>query len=125
MVPIVRGQDTIIQCRSGAGATTAMVVGLLQRVDINIAGCQALFLCSSRECASAIHGLIRSLGEFTQVLYAARRSVVGLCVRRLFLFFCFLIHRSQSISFTRAQGIPKCKIGFGRGKGWESWGKIG
>jgi hypothetical protein len=36
-----------------------------------------------------------------------------------------LIHRSHSISFARAQGIPKYKIGFGRGKGWESWGKIG
>ncbi len=28
----------------------------------------------------------------------------------------FLMHRSHSISFTRAQGIPKYKIGFGRGK---------
>ncbi len=37
----------------------------------------------------------------------------------------FLIHRFHSISFTRAQGIPEHKIGFGRGKGWESWGEIG
>ena len=28
----------------------------------------------------------------------------------------FLIHRSHSIKFTRAQGIPKYNIGFGRGK---------
>ena len=28
----------------------------------------------------------------------------------------FLIHRSHSISFTKAQGIPKYKIGFGREK---------
>jgi hypothetical protein len=28
----------------------------------------------------------------------------------------FLIHRFHSISVTRAQGIPKYKIGFGRGK---------
>ncbi len=41
------------------------------------------------------------------------------------LYTVFLIRRSHSISFTRAQGIPKYKIGFGRGKGWESWGKIG
>jgi hypothetical protein len=33
----------------------------------------------------------------------------------------FLIHRSHSISFTRAQGIPKHKIGFARGKG----GRVG
>ena len=32
--------------------------------------------------------------------------------RRVF----FLIHRSHSISFTRAQGIPRYKIGFGREK---------
>jgi hypothetical protein len=31
----------------------------------------------------------------------------------------FLMHRSHSISFTRAQGIPEYNIGFGRGKGWE------
>ncbi len=36
-----------------------------------------------------------------------------------------LTHRSHSISFTRAQGIPKYKIGFGEGEGWESWGEIG
>jgi acetoin utilization deacetylase AcuC-like enzyme len=40
------------------------------------------------------------------------------------VYFC-PIHRFPSISFTRAQGIPKYKQGFGRGKGWESWGKIG
>ena len=31
-----------------------------------------------------------------------------------------LCFRSLSISFTRAQGIPKFMMGFGRGKGWES-----
>jgi hypothetical protein len=36
-------------------------------------------------------------------------------------FFFFLVRRSHSIIFTRAQGIPKYKIGFGRGRGWESW----
>jgi hypothetical protein len=35
--------------------------------------------------------------------------------------FFFLIHRSHSISFTRAQGIPKYKIGFGR----EKDGRVG
>ncbi len=35
-----------------------------------------------------------------------------------------LIRRSHSISFTRAQGIPKYKTGFGRGKGWESWDRL-
>ncbi len=35
----------------------------------------------------------------------------------------FLVHRSYSISFRGAQGIPKYNTGFGRGKGWEIvWG---
>ncbi len=44
------------------------------------------------------------------------------CARSCCCCFCcffvvfFLIHRSHSISFTRAQGIPKYKIGFGRKK---------
>ncbi len=45
-------------------------------------------------------------------------------IMQRFLFFCFfvfLIHRSHSISFTRAQGIPKYKIRFGR----EKDGKVG
>ena len=35
--------------------------------------------------------------------------------------FFFLIHRSHSKSFTRAQGIPKYTIGFGR----EKDGRVG
>ncbi len=35
------------------------------------------------------------------------------------------LRSSHSTCFTRGQGIPKYKIGFARGKGWESWGKIG
>jgi hypothetical protein len=42
------------------------------------------------------------------------------CVRVREPYF-FLIHRSHSISFTRAQGIPKYKIGFGR----EKDGRVG
>jgi hypothetical protein len=39
----------------------------------------------------------------------------------VFLTFFFLTHRSHSISFTRAQGIPTYKIGFGR----ERMGELG
>jgi heme/copper-type cytochrome/quinol oxidase subunit 2 len=56
-----------------------------------------------------------------------RRLTMMVRVRRWLWCFRFfsLTHRSHSISFTRAQGIPKYKIGFESGKGWESWGKIG
>ena len=45
-------------------------------------------------------------------------TVVSAAYRALFF---FLIHRFHSISFTRAQGIPKYKIGFGR----EKDGRVG
>ncbi len=45
---------------------------------------------------------------------------VGTLVCRCFFPF-FLIHRFHSISFARAQGIPKYKIGFGR----EKDGRVG
>jgi hypothetical protein len=43
-------------------------------------------------------------------------------VGRIFCIFTFWFH---PISFTGAQGVPKYKIGYGRGKGWESWGRVG
>jgi hypothetical protein len=50
-------------------------------------------------------------------------SAIWLVVRRgLPLFWPFFLkHRSHSISFTRPQGIPKYKIGFGR----EKDGRVG
>jgi hypothetical protein len=46
-------------------------------------------------------------------------------IHMYYYYYFFLIHRSHSISFTRAQGIPKYKIGVWEGEGWESWGEIG
>jgi hypothetical protein len=43
------------------------------------------------------------------------------CVGGVVLVIFFLTHRSHSISFTRAQGIPRYKIGFGR----ERDGRVG
>jgi hypothetical protein len=66
-------------------------------------------------CVDVVAECDRYVGERWEcVCFVIRRSHV-----------CFLIRRSHSISFPIAQGIPKYKIGFGRGKGWESWGKIG
>ncbi len=46
------------------------------------------------------------------------------CQRPVCLRFFPLIHRSHSISFTRAQGIPRYKIGLG-GKRMGELGEIG
>ena len=61
---------------------------------------------------------IRSLRTFSDVRTVCLSSVCVACVAPApRIFFClFLMRRSHSITFTRAQGIPKYKIGFGRGK---------
>ncbi len=43
-------------------------------------------------------------------------AMASVCVKGTGASHFSLIHRSHSVSFTRAQGIPKYKIGFGRGK---------
>jgi hypothetical protein len=61
---------------------------------------------------------LRAQGTVT-VLW--RSTGVSICKTRPLSFFFFLIHRSHSISFTRAQGIPRYNIGIGR----EKDGRVG
>jgi hypothetical protein len=67
--------------------------------------------------ALAILGVLLSGSTCTPPLPACTRH----SLRKRAPFFVFLIHRFPSISFTRAQGIPKYKIGFGK----EKDGRVG
>jgi hypothetical protein len=51
--------------------------------------------------------------------HAVGAAAGGCRCSRVLINHFFLIRRSHSISFT---SNPKYKVGFGRGKGWESWG---
>jgi hypothetical protein len=71
---------------------------------------------------------LRSPQEYRRVvegMYDARRPPLSVAAQVLSLatrvLVFFLRHRSHSISFTRAQGIPRYKIGFGR----EKDGRVG
>ena len=62
--PMILGRDLIAQAQSGTGKTATFSVGILQRLDINVKGCQALVLAPTRELAQQIVKVILQLGDF-------------------------------------------------------------
>ncbi len=99
--PLYRS-DTIVGLRSPLFLFGALLPGIRFRTTCESTGAWS----TSRKKVTAVVCLVHVL-----------------CPRIVLSF--FLMHRSHSLSFTRAQGIPKYKIGIGRGKGWESWGRVG
>jgi len=65
--PILDGRDTIGQAQSGTGKTATFVIGVLQRMDINVRGCQALILAPTRELANQIQKVALALGDYQRV----------------------------------------------------------
>ncbi len=62
--PMILGRDLIAQAQSGTGKTATFSVGILQRLDINVKGCQALVLAPTRELAQQIQRVVFHLGDF-------------------------------------------------------------
>ena len=48
IVPVLQGRDTIAQAQSGTGKTATFSVAILQSVDMDVTGCQALVLAPTR-----------------------------------------------------------------------------
>jgi len=65
--PILDGRDTIGQAQSGTGKTATFVIGVLQRIDFGIRGCQALILAPTRELANQIQKVCLALGDYQKV----------------------------------------------------------
>jgi len=65
--PILDGRDTIGQAQSGTGKTATFVIGVLQRMDIGVRGCQALILAPTRELANQIQKVALALGDYQKV----------------------------------------------------------
>jgi len=61
--PIADGRDTIGQSPSGAGKTTAFLIGALARITFSATSCQGLGLAPTRELAQQIHKAACTLGE--------------------------------------------------------------
>lgn len=76
--PYVReGRDMIVQARTGSGKTGAFVLPLIERIDPDLAACQALIMTPTRELANQVLEQTRLLGEGTGVRAVAIYGGVG------------------------------------------------
>mmetsp|Transcript_78274 Transcript_78274/g.253194 ORF Transcript_78274/g.253194 Transcript_78274/m.253194 type:complete len:392 (-) Transcript_78274:83-1258(-) len=65
--PLLDGRDTIGQAQSGTGKTATFVIGLLQRLDVNLKACQGLILAPTRELANQIQKVTLALGDYMKI----------------------------------------------------------
>ncbi|KAJ7112249.1 P-loop containing nucleoside triphosphate hydrolase protein [Mycena epipterygia] len=67
IVPIVNGHDVIAQAQSRTGKTATFSVSILERLDPDIKGTQALVLAPTRELALQIHKVVVALGDYMTI----------------------------------------------------------
>ncbi|KAJ6526392.1 P-loop containing nucleoside triphosphate hydrolase protein [Mycena capillaripes] len=67
IVPIVKGRDVIVQAPLGTGKTATLSISILQRLDPEMKGTQALILAPTREVALQIHKVVVALGDYMGV----------------------------------------------------------
>mmetsp|Transcript_133207 Transcript_133207/g.426011 ORF Transcript_133207/g.426011 Transcript_133207/m.426011 type:complete len:392 (-) Transcript_133207:336-1511(-) len=65
--PLLDGRDTIGQAQSGTGKTATFVIGMLQRLDVNLKACQGLILAPTRELANQIQKVSLALGDYMKI----------------------------------------------------------
>ena len=68
IVPLAKGYDIIAQSQSGTGKTGTFSIGILERINFDEDCTQALILAPTRELASQIHDVIKSLSCYADKL---------------------------------------------------------
>lgn len=68
IMPCVKGHDVIAQAQSGTGKTATFSISILQKIDTNLAECQALILAPTRELAQQIQKVVIALGDFMNTM---------------------------------------------------------
>jgi translation initiation factor 4A len=67
IVPVIKGHDVIAQAQSGTGKTATFSISILQQLDMNIKGTQALILAPTRELAQQIQKVVVALGDYMNI----------------------------------------------------------
>lgn len=67
IVPVIEGNDCIIQAQSGTGKTATFSISILQLVDPEIKSCQAIILNPTREIADQTLHVIKTLGHYLKL----------------------------------------------------------
>ncbi|XP_053198914.1 eukaryotic translation initiation factor 4A1A [Scomber japonicus] len=64
IIPCIKGYDVIAQAQSGTGKTATFAISILQQIDVELKGTQALVLAPTRELAQQIQKVILALGDY-------------------------------------------------------------
>lgn len=64
---IAKGVDLIAQSQSGTGKTGAFTIGLLERIDDRVQGCQGIILAHTKELAQQIYEVCKHISQYTQI----------------------------------------------------------
>ncbi|XP_030635667.1 eukaryotic translation initiation factor 4A1A isoform X2 [Chanos chanos] len=64
ILPCIKGYDVIAQAQSGTGKTATFAISILQQIDIELIGTQAMVLAPTRELAQQIQKVILALGDY-------------------------------------------------------------
>ncbi|KAH3675815.1 hypothetical protein WICPIJ_009268 [Wickerhamomyces pijperi] len=67
ILQIISGRDTIAQAQSGTGKTATFSIGMLEAIDTKSRELQAIILSPTRELATQINSVIKSLGDYMSV----------------------------------------------------------
>jgi len=71
IMPVLKGNDSIVQAQSGTGKTATFSISILQKIDFERHECQAIILSPTRELAKQIEKVISNLGIYTGVKICA------------------------------------------------------
>ena len=58
IIPCIKGHDVIAQAQSGTGKTATFAISILQQIDVELKGTQALVLAPTRELAQQVRALL-------------------------------------------------------------------
>ncbi|KAM8881999.1 eukaryotic initiation factor 4A-I-like [Synchiropus picturatus] len=64
ILPCIMGRDVIAQAQSGTGKTATFAISILQQIDVDFKGTQALVLAPTRELAQQIQKVVVALGDY-------------------------------------------------------------
>lgn len=78
IVPIATERDVIAQAQSGTGKTATFAIGILQKIDPSVKGCQALILAPTRELAQQIQSVVLAIGTHLSISCQAFVGGTGL-----------------------------------------------
>lgn len=67
IVPVIEGNDSVIQAQSGCGKTGTFSIASLQLVDEEVKSCQVIILSPTREIADQSFIVIKNLSEYLNI----------------------------------------------------------